>query len=155
MNLPPRHRALHSGRVSLPNHGYLVTTTTRDRRPRFIDHDVARVASRTLCRVVDESGFDALAWVLMPDQLQVLGVLESAQSLAAGIARIKAAIEREVNRHCGTSGDVWAHAFEDHALRSEDSLIAAARCIIAHPVRAGLARSVQDYPYWNTVWLPS
>ncbi len=138
----------------MPNHAYLVTTTTRNRLPHFRHHEAARIASRTLSSAAVDAGIDLLAWVLMPDHLHLLCVLESGHTLGAGIARIKATMSREVNRACGTTGAMWARAYHDHAMRSEESLLVAARYIIANPVRAGLVQSVREYPYWNTVWLP-
>jgi putative transposase len=38
-------------------------------------------------------------------------------------------------------------------LRNEESVIDAARYIIANPLRAGLVKRVGDYPLWDAVWL--
>lgn len=90
----------------------------------------------------------------MPDHLHLLGVLRLGASLGESVSRIKATIAREVNRSQGGSGALWARAYHDHAVRRDEDIVAAARYIVANPVRAGLVRSVRDYPYWNTVWLP-
>lgn len=48
---------------------------------------------------------------------------------------------------------MWAPAFHDHALRKVEDLLQAARYIVMNPARAGLSRRIDDYPYWNCVWL--
>lgn len=89
----------------------------------------------------------------MPDHLHFLGTLESGAELSPGISRIKSTIARAVNGVRGASGPLWASAYHDHALRREEDLLAVARYIVANPVRAGLVRSVREYPYWNAIWL--
>ena len=89
----------------------------------------------------------------MPDHLHLLGQLRPGASLGAGVSRIKAIVAREVNNIRGASTALWARAYHDHAVRREEDILAAARYIVANPVRAGLVRSVRDYPYWDSVWL--
>jgi REP element-mobilizing transposase RayT len=58
-----------------------------------------------------------------------------------------------LNRSTGRSGTVWQSGFHDHALRREEDLKATARYLVANPLRAGLVKSLRDYPFWNAVWL--
>jgi putative transposase len=48
---------------------------------------------------------------------------------------------------------VWHSAYHDHAARRHESLHAAARYLLANPLRAGLVSSIGAYPYWDCVWL--
>ncbi|MGE8112423.1 transposase [Pseudomonas sp. NPDC086566] len=48
---------------------------------------------------------------------------------------------------------VWQSGYQDRALRREESMVHVARYIVANPLRAGLVRSVRDYPHWDAVWL--
>ena len=48
---------------------------------------------------------------------------------------------------------VWQKGYFDRALRYEEDLKAAARYIIANPLRAGLVAQVGDYPLWDAIWL--
>jgi hypothetical protein len=57
-----------------------------------------------------------------------------------------------VNRHRGTAGAVWQPGFHDRALRHDESLVTAARYLIANPLRAGLVACPGNYPFWDTVW---
>lgn len=55
----------------------------------------------------------------------------------------------------GRNGPVWQRTYHDHALRREEDLRAAARYVVANPLRAGLAEGIGDYPFWDAAWLPS
>ncbi len=46
-----------------------------------------------------------------------------------------------------------AKTFHDRAMRKEEDLKAAARYIVANPLRAGLVERCGDYPLWDAVWL--
>ena len=93
-----------------------------------------------------------MAWVLMPDHWH--GLVEVGhESLSKTVQRLKVNVARRVNAAERRRGPLWAPAFHDHALRSDEALLDAARYILRNPLRAGLARRVGDYPYWDAVWL--
>jgi REP element-mobilizing transposase RayT len=94
-----------------------------------------------------------LAWVLMPDHAHWLLQLGDLETLAAVVNRLKSASARHTNRALGRQGALWQKAFHDHALRSEEDLRQTARYVVANPLRAGLVRRINDYPFWNAVWL--
>ncbi len=149
----PHAKRLRHGRVSEPGRVYLVTTVTRRRRPVFADLTLARLAIGEL-RACDAAGkCETLAFVLMPDHLHWLLALCGAD-LSALVRRFKSNSARRINatgvpRDCA----LWQPGFHDHALRREEDMAQIARYIVANPLRAGLARSVRDYPHWDAVWL--
>ena len=58
-----------------------------------------------------------------------------------------------LNRYRGNHGRVWQDGFHDHALRREEDLRAAARYVVANPLRAGLVETIGQWPLWDAVWL--
>jgi len=56
-------------------------------------------------------------------------------------------------RQAEQTARIWARGFHDHALRRDEDIRAAARYIIANPLRAKLVGQTGDYPYWDCVWL--
>ncbi len=94
-----------------------------------------------------------LAWVLMPDHVHWLLQLGTENALDGVVRRLKAASARAANRAVGRSGALWAPAYFERALRAEDDVAGVARYIVANPLRAGLVRSVRDYPFWDAAWL--
>lgn len=148
-----RHHALRKGRVSIANGVYLITTTTFERQKLFDDFPVSCAAARCF-EDADFLGDAAmLAWVLMPDHAHWLLQLGERDGLGRVVNRLKSASARYVNRARGASGAVWAKAFHDHGLRSDEDLQAVARYVVANPLRAGLATQIGNYPFWNAVWL--
>ena len=144
--------ALRRGRASLPGQVYLITVTTLHRQPVFLDHVHARIASRLIHACDNWGDARLLAWVLMPDHWH--GLLELGhEPLDRVVARLKAAISRALHASGTVDGPLWDRSFHDRALRHDENLRRAARYIIGNPVRAGLAHSVLDYPYWNATWL--
>jgi len=151
----PGHRALRRGRVSLAEHVYLVTATTvgRGRERVFVDFGNACLAARCFGNKDLLGDATLLAWVLMPDHAHWLLRLGERDSLGVVVNRLKSASARVVNRRLGRRGSLWAPAYHDHGLREEDDLRAAARYVVANPVRGGLVGRVGDYPFWDAVWL--
>jgi REP element-mobilizing transposase RayT len=57
------------------------------------------------------------------------------------------------SRALGNGNGLWQRGFHDHALRRDEDLVAAARYIVANPLRARLVRRIGDYPFWKCVWV--
>lgn len=149
----PHSISLRRGRFSEPGRIYLLTTVIDQRRPVFANFTLARMTIQSLreCDIAGESA--TLAFVLMPDHLHWLFQLQGAE-LSAVARRFKSVSARMVNRTLGTSGvPLWQAGFHDRALRREEDLQGIARYIVANPVRAGLVKSVREYPHWDAVWL--
>ena len=149
----PGHVALRRGRVSIPGCIYLITATTKQRRPLFLDSDLGNLASASIAAASHWPDARLLAWVLMPDHLHMLIELGAKESLALVVQRIKSVSAAAVNRHPGREGPLWQRAFHDHALREDEDVLVAARYVVANPIRAGLVADIRDYPYWDAIWL--
>jgi REP element-mobilizing transposase RayT len=147
------HRSLRKGRVSIANGVYLVTATTLDRQKLFADFYAGCTAARCFedARLLGDAKM--LAWVLMPDHVHWLLRLGEQDDLSTVTNRLKSASARHASHTLCKAGTVWAKAFHDHALRSEDDLQDVARYVVANPLRAGLVTRIGDYPFWNAVWL--
>lgn len=91
----------------------------------------------------------------MPDHIHLLVTLGSDETLDKLVARIKAVTAGRINRILGRTGPLWARAYHDHALRTDESVEHASRYLIANPVRAGLVDSPWAWPYWSAQWLTS
>jgi REP element-mobilizing transposase RayT len=102
----------------------------------------------------DDAGHTkTLAFVVMPDHLHWLVQLTGTRSLSVSVNTIKSFASRSINQVIGRSGPVWQKGFYDYALRDEENLAAAARYIVANPLRAGLTRRISDYPLWDAIWV--
>jgi REP element-mobilizing transposase RayT len=149
----PGHRALRRGRFSAAGQVYLLTTTTARRVPLFRDWECALSACRTIADPQTWGDAQLLCWVLMPDHWHGLVQIGERDPLPLVAGRFKANVARIVQRGPHGPAPVWARAYHDRALRREDDLLGMARYLVLNPVRAGLVSRVNDYPFWNAVWL--
>ena len=152
-DLQPGQKALRRGRVSARHHIYLVTTATDQRRPIFHDFDVSCAAARCFENRCFLGDANMLAWVLMPDHVHWLLQLGEQDGLVKVVSRLKSASGRQVNRVRNKQGKLWQEGFHDHALRSDEDIRVVARYMVGNPIRAGLAERINDYPFWDAVWV--
>lgn len=148
----PGHRALRKGRASQPGQVYLLTTVTADRVPWFGDVDLARMVCRVMVAPSTWGDARPFCWVLMPDHWHGLVELGDRDDLALVMNRFKSLVSKRL-RAIRPDACIWAPGYHDHALRQDEDIHAAARYLIANPIRAGLARRAGDYPYWSCAWL--
>jgi putative transposase len=143
---------LRRGRYSEINRPCLITTVTQNRNPIFSDFDIARLLIRELQLTSVELRITSLAWVVMPDHLHWLFILN--HSFISEVARrVKGKSAYMINRHLGCYSRVWQRGFHDHAIRKDEDIRSVARYIVANPLRAGLVKNIGDYPFWDAVWL--
>ncbi len=140
---------LRTGRQSINGQVYLVTTVTHQRETLFTQWGASRSVAQELHQLAHAN---LLAWVLMPDHLHCLIQLEGG-SLGSFMQRLKSLTAISLNKALTRTGKVWQSGYHDHALRHEEDLKAAARYLVANPLRAGLVRSLGDYPFWDAAWL--
>jgi putative transposase len=82
----------------------------------------------------------------MPDHLYWLMTLRDG-TLARVMRLLKGRSAHKIGR------EVWQPNYYDHALRRGGGLRATARYIVANPLRAGLVERIEDYPWWDSIWL--
>lgn len=149
----PDHPALHREPGVEPTRVHRVTTACIKRRPVFADPRVASIAADTIADPAKWLGASLLCWVLMPDHWQGLIRLHSDVRLASIVASMKGRAARAMNAATCRKGVVWMPGFSDHPVHEEQDVLNAARYLVANPKRAGLVRRIDDYPYWDAVWL--
>ena len=92
------------------------------------------------------------AAIVMPDHVHLLLTpLRDEQgwpyALSAILKLIKGVSARSVNKLLGSSGPVWQEESFDHVLRSNESFQAKTEYIRQNPVRGGLVKRPEDYPW--------
>ena len=145
----PRSHLLRLGRRSIENQVYLITAATYQRKPYFLDFELARSLILTLRREQEMQRAQTLAFVVMPDHLHWLLSLGASPSLQAIVGGVKSMVAHKARR------TIWQKGFHDRAIRREEDLAAVARYLVFNPVRAGLVDRVGLYPHWDAVWLSS
>ena len=82
---------------------YLITTVTHGRQPIFSNFDIARLLALELRTVCEQLNIESLAWVIMPDHLHWLFVLN--QLTVSEVVRcIKGKSAHSINIHRSCHG---------------------------------------------------
>jgi len=144
----PHSRSLRKGRCSESGRIYLVTTVTRNRTPWFQDLLNARHLVQALLETHKQGLCETLAYVVMPDHLHWLLVLGENNNLATIVGGVKSVCAHRIGQ------SIWQAGFHDHAVRREEDLRNLGLYVVANPLRAGLVKSLRDYPHWDAIWLP-
>ena len=146
------HKQLRVGRFSEVGRVYLVTTSTFGRARIFSEWCYAKAAVQAFLQPSLVKNSQVIAWVLMPDHVHWLLQTGDGTDLSRLVGAMKSSSARAV-RQTGYQGRVWASAFHDHAVRSEEDILPLARYVVANPLRARLARRVGEYPFWDAIWI--
>jgi putative transposase len=144
---------LRKGRFSGQNQIYHISTATVGREPIFVAFQHARMVIQSVRREDLAGNTETLAFVVMPDHLHWLLRVKAERSLSVCVNTMKSFATRSINRCTGRHGKLWQKGFYDRAIRREEDLVSIARYIVANPLRAGIVKSVREYPHWDAVWL--
>lgn len=144
---------LKKGRYSQANGEYFITFNSQNKFPFFLEFNLAHLFCAQIARNEAKFGCIWLTWVLMPDHFHGLLRLGLQFSLSEVIASLKGASAHSINLYLQRNGQVWQPSFYDHALRQEEDRKSIARYIIANPLRRGLVKKVENYSFWNSVYL--
>ncbi|MBK5353608.1 transposase [Pseudomonas sp. TH41] len=150
-NTPQAYR-LRTGRHSEAGRIYLLTAVTHERQSIFKDWRTGRLVVHEFRRAEEAANATSIAWVVMPDHIHWLVELHNGD-LPKLMQVTKSRCARLINQARGFSAPVWQKGYFDRALRRDEDLKAAARYIIANPLRAGLVARIGDYPLWDAMWL--
>ena len=154
MRIPANHgyHRLRKGRISLARQIYLLTSVCAHRDPRFADSGVATAVVHTLAEPRLWRDAQPLCWVLMPDHFHLILRLGDSEPLPRLMNRLKSVTARTARAMDGNPNAVWMAGYHDHALRAEAQLHEVIRYVLENPLRAGLVKSVEDYPYRYCRW---
>jgi len=67
--------------------------------------------------------------------------------------QIKGSSSRAINLILARQGTVWHNESFDHVLRADEDVRSAAEYVLQNPVRAGLVKDVDDYPWIWRSWV--
>jgi putative transposase len=127
-------------------HRYFLTFCTADRHFAFAEAAAVYLVRGQFLRAADRHLFAVLAYCFMPDHVHLLveGTREDSDLKA-----FQSAAKQFSGFHYKAQFGrlLWQRYGFERALRSEDSTIDAVRYILANPVRAGLARRVDEYSF--------
>ncbi len=125
---------------------YSLTFCTDFRNRYFENAAVVQLVLTQFVRVADREGFSILAYCFMPDHLHLL--IEGLRDDSDAKKFITKGKQCSAHAHARTFGNrLWQPFGYEHVLRTNEKAIITARYILQNPVRAGLARTVLEYPF--------
>jgi putative transposase len=83
----------------------------------------------------------------MPNHLHVLLTVPGDLSIEKAMQLIKGRFSFRVRRELGFKGEIWQRGFSDVRITDETSFIRHRAYIKQNPIRAGLARVADEYPF--------
>ena len=126
------------------------TACVEERRSLFVQDTVVLPFIEMLTETLERFVCSAPVYCFMPDHLHVIVQGRSASSdTRAVMSAFKQKSGFWLARH--NTKQSWQKDFWDHVIRRHEDLAAQVRYIIENPVRHGLVRCWQDYPYTGSV----
>lgn len=123
-----------------------VTSRGNERREVFRDDEDRREFLRLLGRAVELFGWKLHAFVLMGNHYHLLvGTPEA--TLSRGMRQLNGDYAQHFNRRHGRDGHVFRGRFKAVLVQRESHLLEVARYVVRNPVRAGMVKSAEEWPW--------
>ena len=130
----------------LGEYRYFLTFCTYQRHRSFIDGDKVEVVSTQILRAAAQERFALTAYCYMPDHVHLLAEgCVATSDCRRFIARAKQFSGFHYQKTFAER--LWQRYGYERVLRADEETLSVARYIVENPIRAGLARSVREYPF--------
>ncbi len=136
-------------RLVVPDVPHHITQRGNRREPVFFEDDDYRFYLDLLAENAAKAEAEIWAYCLMPNHVQVILTPSDEDGIRATFADLHRRYTKRINARQGWTGHLWQGRFGSVAM-DEQHLLAAVRYVALNPVRAGLAKSAQDWA-WSSV----
>ena len=126
---------------------FFVSSKTSQGRPLLQMEKPALLFIDVLRSYTLKGTFKVLEFVVMPDHFHVLVKLDGNTSIERAVQLIKGSFSFRRKRELGLKGEVWQRGFSEVRVMDQESFFAHKEYIDQNPVKAGLAKSAEEYPY--------
>jgi len=144
-------------RSSRPGERSWITLATVNDKDWFTRPSLARVTAHSLHHSLADTNARILAWVLLPDQLQLLIQAGSNCSVANATQRVKActaiAVNQAASASVGMVGPLWKTSYHLQPVCQPEQARELALRMLKQPQQLGLVNHYSNYPYWNSIWV--
>lgn len=148
---PRRPRLGRLDRVFIEAPTYFVTTCT-DRRRKLLAQPAVHEGFIKFADRGSERGAWIGRYVLMPDHLHAFVALDDEKiNLSNWMKALKNSLSKTL-RAQGIVGPHWQKTFFDHVLRNSESASEKWNYVYRNPVRAGLVKEAEDWPFQGEIF---
>ena len=127
-------------------HRYSLTFCTNYRRRLFVEPGIVNLVLAQISRAAIENLFEIIAYCFMPDHLHLL-IEGKADSSDAKRFITRAKQYSGFYYSAALQPKLWQRYGFEHVLRDDEITLVVAKYILENPVRAGLVKRVEDYPF--------
>ncbi len=118
-----------------------------NRKQTVFFHDEDRKAYLKLIKhYSNAAGVQFLAWCLMDNHVHCIAIPSEEDSFRSTFGEAHQRYTRRINFRYGWRGYLWQGRFSSYIL-SEQHLYAAVRYVELNPVKAGIVKAAEDYPW--------
>jgi len=133
-------------RIEFPGALYHVTSRGNDRVDIYLDNSDRQTFLDVLEDVCSRMQWVCYAYCLMTNHYHLV-VETECERLSRGMHRLNGIYAQRFNRRHLRKGHLFEERFSSWVVRDELHLQATWRYVLANPVRAGLCRYVEDWPW--------
>ncbi len=142
----PSRRSV-TGAVPAVRRTYFVTSKTAQGRMLLQTERMANLFIDVL-RIYTTSGkFKVHEFVVMRNHFHVLLTIGAGMTIEKAVQMIKGNFSYRAKKELGFPCEIWQKGFSDVRITGRDSYEQHVQYIHANPVKAGYARSAEEYPY--------
>jgi putative transposase len=91
--------------------------------------------------------FKVHEFVVMPDHFHVLLTVDGNTSIERALQLIKGGYSFRRGKELGLEGEIWPPGFSEVQVMDRKSYLAHKKYIDENPMKAGLAKTAEEYPY--------
>jgi REP-associated tyrosine transposase len=129
---------------------YFLTACIQDRR-RVLANDEVHGSFRTFATIATDYSVLVGRYMIMPDHVHLFAAFSpKSPSLSAWMKSWKNAMSKTLNQ-MGIPAKHWEKDFFDHVIRSQESYGEKWSYVRENPVRAGLVKRSEDWPYQGEI----
>ena len=111
---------------------------------------VARIVQDSLLKF-DGVRYRLFSWVVMPNHVHSLLTRFEQYELSDILHSLKSFTAHEANKMLGRAGQFWIEDYFDRYIRNQEHFERTVKYIENNPVKAGLCRRAEDWPY-SSAW---
>ena len=145
MAIPKRHSSAEN--VVSGQRTFFVTTSTDKKRFLLQAERSAKLLIEVMFHYRDQGEYKLHDFVVMRNHFHAQITLSEDKTVERAMQLIKGGFSHRVRKELGFKGSFWQRGFSEDRVESREEFMAFRKYIYENPVKAGLARTAEEYPY--------
>lgn len=124
---------------------YFITICCNNAEELFVNPQLINEILQELSECCNLQGFTNYAYCFMPDHVHLLLRGNEGTDLIKLIKQFKQKTGYSFRK--ATGNKLWQKSYYDHILRKEEDVVEVVGYILENPIRKGLTKQVEEYPF--------